>query len=107
LVQSDPTRQEGALNSRRDKYAWLAGLFFGLAVLTKGPVGVLIPTLMAIVYWVMNRFKFYLRLRRVIIIIIATILTVCTWGAIDLIAHGPDFMIGFFWRQVAMLTTED
>src|SRR5690606_16901134 len=61
LVQGDPTRQEGALNSRRDKYAWLTGLFLGLAVLTKGPVGVLIPALMAAVYWVWGKFKPYLR----------------------------------------------
>ena len=107
LVQGDPTRQEGALNSRRDKYAWLTGLFLGLAVLTKGPVGVLIPALMAAVYWVLGKFKPYLRLRRAVIIVVSTVATIATWGVIDLIANGPDFMIAFFWRQVAMLTTED
>jgi hypothetical protein len=107
LVQCDPHRMEGALNSRRDKYAWLAGLFFGLAILTKGPVGVLIPGIMAAVYWVMRRFRPYLRLRRLLIMALATMITVGIWAAIDLVLHGPEFMVSFFWRQVAMLTTED
>ncbi len=75
LVQCDPSRTAGALNARRDSHAWLAGLFLGLAVLTKGPVGVLIPGLAMFLYW--------------------------------LLRNGPEFMVAFFWRQVAMLTTED
>ncbi len=30
-----------------------------------------------------------------------------TWGLYDLLRNGPEFMVAFFWRQVAMLTTED
>lgn len=107
LVQCDPKRPPGTLNAREDKYAWLAGLFLGLAVLTKGPVGVLIPGLTMLVYWVWGRFKPYLRWRRLGIIALATILTISTWAVVDLLRHGPEFMEAFFWRQVAMLTTED
>jgi 4-amino-4-deoxy-L-arabinose transferase-like glycosyltransferase len=107
LVQCDPSRQEGALNARNEKHAWLAGLFLGLAVLTKGPVGVLIPGLTMGVYWVWGRFRPYLRWRRLGIIALATVLTISTWAVIDLLRNGPEFMVAFFWRQVAMLTTED
>jgi len=107
LVQCDPKRNEGALNARNDQHAWLAGLFLGLAVLTKGPVGVLIPGLVMGVYWVWGRFKPYLRWRRLGIIALATLLTISTWAIIDLLRNGPEFMVAFFWRQVAMLTTED
>ena len=107
LVQNDPKRQTGAINSRSDRYAWLTGIFLGLAVLTKGPVGVLIPGLMAATYWVLRRKRFHLSIRRGTIIIIATILTSSAWGAIDLVVNGPRFTIDFFWRQMAMLTTED
>jgi 4-amino-4-deoxy-L-arabinose transferase-like glycosyltransferase len=107
LVQRDPKRTPGPLNARTDKYAWLAGLFLGLAVLTKGPVGVLIPALVMGVYWAWGRCKPYLRWRRIGIIVLATMLAIGTWGAVDLLRNGPEFMVAFFWRQVAMLTTED
>jgi 4-amino-4-deoxy-L-arabinose transferase-like glycosyltransferase len=107
LVQRDPKRTPGTLNARTDKYAWLAGLFLGLAVLTKGPVGVLIPALVMGVYWAWGRCKPYLRWRRIGIIVLATMLAIGTWGAVDLLRNGPEFMVAFFWRQVAMLTTED
>jgi 4-amino-4-deoxy-L-arabinose transferase-like glycosyltransferase len=107
LVQSDPGRHPHALNGPKDKHAWLAGLFLGLAVLTKGPVGVLVPGLAMAVYWAWGRCKPYLRWRRLGIIALATLLTVGTWGVYDLLRNGPEFMVAFFWRQVAMLTTED
>lgn len=107
LVQRDPTRHPEAVNGRRDTHAWLAGLFLGLAVLTKGPVGVLIPALVLGVYWAMARFRTILRWRRIAIISGATVLTIATWGLYDLMRNGPEFMVAFFWRQVAMLTTED
>jgi 4-amino-4-deoxy-L-arabinose transferase-like glycosyltransferase len=107
LVQCDPTRSEGALNARHGKHAWAAGLFLGLAVLTKGPVGVLIPGLAMGVYWVWGRFRPYLRWRHIGIMALSTLLTISTWAVIDLLRNGPEFMVAFFWRQVAMLTTED
>jgi 4-amino-4-deoxy-L-arabinose transferase-like glycosyltransferase len=107
LVQRDPKRDPRALNARSDRYAWFAGIFLGLAVLTKGPVGVLVPALVMFVYWAWKRFRFVLNLRRISIVALATLLTVSAWALIDLVRNGPDFMIAFFWRQVAMLTTED
>jgi 4-amino-4-deoxy-L-arabinose transferase-like glycosyltransferase len=107
LVQRDPTRHPEAVNGRRDAHAWLAGLFLGLAVLTKGPVGVLIPGLVLGVYWALARFRVILRWRRIAILVGATLLTIATWGLYDLLRNGPEFMVAFFWRQVAMLTTED
>lgn len=107
LVAQDPKRDPRAFNARSDRYAWIAGVFLGLAVLTKGPVGVLVPVLVMLVYWAGKRFRFVLSLRRLGIIAMTALLTVALWAVIDLIRNGPDFMIAFFWRQVAMLTTED
>ncbi len=107
LVQRDPHRPPGVLNARHDGLAWLAGLFLGLALLTKGPVGVLVPGLVIGVYWALRRFRPYLRWRRLLIIAGGTLLTAGTWALADLLRNGPEFMVAFFWRQVAMLTTED
>ncbi len=107
LVQRAPERAPGTLNARSDRYAWLAGLFLGLAVLTKGPVGVLVPVLVMGAYWVRGGFKPYLLWRRLGILALAGMLTVAVWAVVDLLRNGPQFMVAFFWRQVAMLTTED
>jgi 4-amino-4-deoxy-L-arabinose transferase-like glycosyltransferase len=87
--------------------AWLCGLFLGLAVLTKGPVGVLIPALVVLVHWAWRRFGTFIHVRQVLFTMLAGVLTVAAWALIDLARNGPDFMHAFFWRQVAMLTTED
>ncbi|MBK6881979.1 MAG: hypothetical protein IPH05_03315 [Flavobacteriales bacterium] len=95
------------MNARSDGRAALVGLFLGLAVLTKGPVGVLIPVLVLTTYWAMGRFQPVLKWRRIAIIAFATLLTAGSWALVDLLRHGPDFIVGFFWRQVAMLSSED
>ncbi|MCC6938416.1 MAG: glycosyltransferase family 39 protein [Flavobacteriales bacterium] len=107
LVHRDPKRQVGTINARRDVHAWLAGIFLGLAVLTKGPVGILIPGLVMGVYWIVGRFKPFMRWQRLGIIAFGTLITVGSWALVDLARNGPEFMSAFFQRQVAMLTTED
>jgi 4-amino-4-deoxy-L-arabinose transferase-like glycosyltransferase len=87
--------------------AVLGGTFLGLAVLTKGPVGVLIPGLTVAVYWTVSRFRARLPWKGFGILALTTLATVGTWGLYDLVRNGPEFMVAFFWRQVAMLTTED
>ncbi len=44
----------------------LAGAFLGCAALTKGPVGILVPVLCALVYWALRRFKSYLSIKAVV-----------------------------------------
>ena len=91
----------------RTRDAVLGGLYLGLAVLTKGPVGALIPGLTVAVYWTLSRFRAQLPWKGFGIVALATLATVATWGLYDLVRNGPEFMVAFFWRQVAMLTTED
>lgn len=86
--------------------AW-AGLWLGLAVLTKGPVGVLIPGLCAVVYWVWNRFRIFFSVPRVLLMLGVLLLVPGLWFGADLLRNGPVFITAFFWRQVAMLSTED
>ncbi|MCB0767013.1 MAG: glycosyltransferase family 39 protein [Flavobacteriales bacterium] len=89
------------------RYAMLTGLYLGLAVMTKGPVGVLIPGLAAVVFWIRSRFVPLVGRERIGSAAAVFLLTIGLWAAIDLVQHGPEFITGFFWRQVAMLTTED
>ncbi|HQZ42663.1 MAG TPA: glycosyltransferase family 39 protein, partial [Flavobacteriales bacterium] len=89
------------------QHAILSGLFLGLAVMTKGPVGVLIPGLTIVIFWVLNKFRSIVHWRSIILGSLAVLATISIWAIVDYTKNGPDFMIGFFWRQVAMLTTED
>ena len=90
-----------------DHQALLCGLFLGLAVLTKGPVGVLIPFLVVAVHWTFKRFEPMLPWRMMGMAFGALLVTILCWAAIDVARNGTEFMVAFFWRQVALLTTED
>ncbi|MBP6313071.1 MAG: glycosyltransferase family 39 protein [Flavobacteriales bacterium] len=92
---------------KSSQHAILSGLFLGLAVMTKGPVGVLIPGLSIVIFWVLNKFRPIVLWRSILIGSLVVLATISAWAVIDYAKNGPDFMIGFFWRQVAMLTTED
>ena len=92
---------------RSARHALLAALFLGLAVMTKGPVGLLIPTITIGIYWATQRFRHMVQLRSLLIASGIFLGTIAVWALADLFRHGPEFMVGFFWRQVAMLTTED
>ncbi len=94
-------------NEKVQRHALLTGLFLGLAVMTKGPVGVLIPALTIGVFCAMQRFRPVVKWRHLLIATLSLLGTVAIWAISDLVRHGPEFMIGFFWRQVAMLTSED
>ncbi|MBK9274522.1 MAG: glycosyltransferase family 39 protein [Flavobacteriales bacterium] len=83
------------------------GLFLGLAVLTKGPVGILIPGLTVGVMLLLSRLRLRLPMVPLVRMALALVVTIGSWAAIDLLRNGPTFMQAFFWRQVAMLTTED
>jgi 4-amino-4-deoxy-L-arabinose transferase-like glycosyltransferase len=96
-------------SDRRHKniHAALAGLWLGFAVLTKGPVGGLIPALVALVYWGLNRFRLYASVPRVLLMFAVLLMVPGLWFGSDLLHNGPVFITAFFWRQVAMLSTED
>ncbi|MBK8613494.1 MAG: glycosyltransferase family 39 protein [Flavobacteriales bacterium] len=85
----------------------LGGVFLGMAVMTKGPVGVLIPGLTVAVMLVLSRFRLRLPWGRLLLLASVTVVTLGLWFAVDLMRNGPTFAVAFFWRQVAMLTTED
>ena len=108
FIRSTDTPASAGLSARRKNLAAaMAGLWLGLAVLTKGPVGVLIPALCALVYWVWNRFRLYVSIPRVLLMLGVLLLVPGLWFGADLLRNGPVFFTAFFWRQVAMLSTED
>ncbi|MFN3951944.1 MAG: ArnT family glycosyltransferase [Thermaurantimonas sp.] len=85
----------------------LAGVFTGFAILTKGPVSLLIISLVVFVYWIIEKFKWYLPFWHFLIYLFTSLFTFGIWLVIDYMLHGPGFIIEFTIRQWELLTTPD
>lgn len=93
--------------TNRTKHTLLTGLFLGLAVLTKGPVAILIALLVYLVIVVVNRLTFFINVKEFTTIFFTTIAVCFAWFGIDLIQNGPTFIIEFTQRQIAIFSTSD
>lgn len=89
----------------QNRFAVLSGLFVGLAIITKGPVGLLLLVLTLLVYWAISRFKKVGSLKS-ILIFSATIFAVSfLWFGYELIQNGPWFIVEFVKYQINLFTT--
>ena len=95
----------------RTKHVWLfltlAGVSTGLAMLTKGPVAFLIISLTLGVYWIWQRFKWFISVPHFIYFTTISLLVVLVWVGLNYVEHGPKFILEFTIRQWTMLTTPD
>ena len=93
--------------SRSSGLALLSGLFLGLAVLTKGPVAILISLVTFIIYWICKKGKTSIRLLDLVIIILSAAFTTSLWFGYEILSHGWWFVNQFITYQVRLLTTPD
>lgn len=91
----------------RLKHLVLTGVFLGLAVLTKGPVAILIALLTYLVVVVLNRFRFFINGKEFVTIFVTTLIVCFAWFGVDLIQNGSSFLIEFLQRQIAIFSTND
>jgi len=84
-----------------------AGLFLGLAVLTKGPVGALLPGLMLGIIWALNRFRPLLSGRALGVIILVGLLVTTAWFGLEVAQNGPWFLVEFIKYQIVLFSTPD
>lgn len=91
----------------RLKAVFYAGLFIGLAVLAKGPVGFLLFSLTYLVLFLIGRFKKTNNLWEFIYFGIICFGTISIWYGMEWFVNGPSFMEGFVQRHIDLLTTAD
>ena len=91
---------EANTSNNRHIHFLLAGLFTGLAVLTKGPVGLLIVGLSALVYSIVDRFRGFPGFGELFSALLAFSLVVSVWFVPEWIRHGNWFMEKFIAYQV-------
>lgn len=85
---------------KRHRNAALAGLFSGMAILTKGPVGFLLLLLTFLVWWVFNRFKKPAPLSAISIFALSTLIVSSMWFGFETLQNGPWFLVEFFNYQL-------
>lgn len=94
-------------DTKRLKNSILVGAFLGLAVLTKGPVAILIAILTYGSFILINRLKFFISLKEFGGIFLAATFICFLWFGFDLIKNGPTFIKEFIDRQIAIFSTSD
>jgi 4-amino-4-deoxy-L-arabinose transferase-like glycosyltransferase len=88
-------------------YLVLGGFFIGLAILTKGPVGYLIPFLVVLVYWIIKKFKFFISIPQFILYSLIALAVILFWFGIEIMQHGTWFLEEFITYQIRLMQTED
>jgi len=92
---------------RKWLHSVLAGIFLGIAVLTKGPVAVLVSGLALGVFIIINKglkgYKWYYFLA----LFVACFITTFSWFGIDMIDNGIWFTREFIIYQIRLFKTED
>ena len=87
--------------------AALAGLFIGLAILTKGPVAMLVCLFCLFVFWAVAGFQAFMSYRNLIVFFLVAGLVSCAWFGIETVKNGPWFIKTFIEYQIRLLTTQD
>lgn len=97
----------GERASGTTRYLLLAGAMTGLAVLTKGPVALLLTFLLLLAYWITQRFRWFLNLKHGLLYLSTVVLVPGGWFGLDISLHGTWFTETFIEYQIRLLTTED
>ncbi|MGB1039907.1 MAG: ArnT family glycosyltransferase [Flavobacteriales bacterium] len=81
-----------------------AGLFIGLSIITKGPVGLLILILTFLTYLLIKKGKVKIPMMGVLIFFISSLSVTFIWFGYETITNSPWFIIEFIEYQIELLT---
>ena len=86
------------------KWPLICGLSIGLAIITKGPVGLLIPLLTILVIYIWRRARALCSWRQLLVVTGSALLVSFAWFGYDLIKNGPWFLVEFVEYQIELFT---
>ena len=86
-------------------FAFLSGIFSGLSVLTKGPVGFLILALTFMAYIVIKRFKVLPNYKSILLFSLGLIATLSVWIGIEYYSNGWEILIQFIEYQLDLFNS--
>jgi 4-amino-4-deoxy-L-arabinose transferase-like glycosyltransferase len=97
--------------SNKTLHGLLAGILLGLAVLTKGPVAILIALLCFAVYLVINKGLWGYKLSSLLVVAAAALIPFALWFGTAMLVYGYEygswFIHEFIVYQIRLFTTED
>ena len=85
----------------------VAGALLGLAVLTKGPVAILLAGLTFFVYWVLIKFKLFFSIPQILIFVFSALLIPSLWFGAEILSNGTWFVKTFIDYQIRLFSTPD
>jgi hypothetical protein len=91
----------------RLKFSAYAGFFAGMAVLTKGPVGILIVLLSVGVYMIVARKFWALTIKEWLFFFLVVGSVSIAWFGYELVTNGPFFLQEFIIYQIRLFQTQD
>ncbi|QHS62195.1 ArnT family glycosyltransferase [Chitinophaga agri] len=94
-------------STRPSRMAIISGIFLGLAVLTKGPVAILVSILTLLFYWLYKKGKIGISLAQIGMIMLAAFITTSLWFGYEIMVHGFWFVQEFITYQIRLFTTKD
>ena len=89
----------GEIRKNKFIYPSLAGLFIGLATLTKGPVGLLVFLLTFFVYFIFTRFKNFPGIKKILLFIFFFTIVSLLWFGQEILNNGFWFLKEFLAYQ--------
>lgn len=92
---------------QRYKFVGLSALFIGLAVLSKGPVALLVFCLVTVIYFIVKKFKVKFNLWHVMLFLIISLLIGGFWFILQTLNGNFEIVKDFFVYQVRLFQTED
>ena len=92
----------GIQNQSKSSYFWIAGLFTGLAILTKGPVALLVSILVLVIFSIFRRNLFLISVKNWFIYLFVAFIVSSFWFLPEMIVNGPWFIKEFFQYQIEL-----
>jgi 4-amino-4-deoxy-L-arabinose transferase-like glycosyltransferase len=102
-AKTEPKTTENSAN-HSIKYAAFSGILIGLAILTKGPVGFLVPFICYFVYAITVKFKNIFEWKSVLVFGICILIICMAWFGLDLWENGIWFLSTFIAYQIELFT---
>ncbi len=93
--------------SRRYQFVGLSALFIGLAILSKGPVALLVFGFVTVIYFIVKKFKVIFNVRQVILFLIISLFVGGFWFILQMLNGNLGIVKDFLVYQVRLFQTKD